>query len=114
MNKKILVIEDNVAEAIYAQAELAKAGLKEFRAVTTLSEGLESIQEYDAVLSDLFFPAGNEPREKYSQRFLPLYEQYKQGRFSKLEDNSLVLRAVQVGAEIFGVTPQEYVNEYMA
>ena len=35
MNNKILVIEDNVAEAIYAQAELARAGYREF-SVTTI------------------------------------------------------------------------------
>lgn len=114
MDKKILIIEDNVAEAIYAQAELAKGGFRNFRAVTTLSDGLNAMPEYNAVLSDLFFPAGDEPTERYSQRFLPLYEQHKQTRFPKLKgDDFVVLRAVQAVADVFGVTPQEYVNNVM-
>jgi len=114
MEKKILVIEDNVAEAIYAQAELANAGFRDFRAVITLSEGLDVMPTYDAVLSDLFFPAGGESTEKYSQRFLPLYEEYKQKRFPELRQDNVVLRAVQACAEVFGVTPQEYINDYMS
>ena len=111
---KMLIVEDNVAEAIYAQAELAKAGFRNFTAVTSLSEGLEEMHKYNAVLSDLFFPAGNKPIEQYTQRFLPLYEQFKQKRFPKLGQESMVLRAVQACAEIFGVTPQVYVNDFMA
>lgn len=113
MNNRILIIEDDIAEAIYAQVELAKAGFRDFRAVTTLSDSLEAMSEYDAVLSDLFFPVGNESAEKYIRRFLPLYEQYKQKRFSKLEQSNSVLRAVQACAELFRVTPQEYVNDFM-
>jgi CheY-like chemotaxis protein len=114
MDKKVLVIEDDTAEAIYAQTELARAGFEGFRAVTTLSEGLEVMPEYDAVLSDLFFPAGSESTEKYSQRFSPLYEQYKQKRFQEIEESGPVLRAVQACAEAFDVTPHEYVNKFMA
>ena len=110
--KSVLVIEDNIAEAIYAEAELVGAGIEYFRAVTTLADGLEAIPEYDAVLSDLFFPAGNVSTEQYSQRFLPLYEQFKQTRFQKLGQN-VVLRAVEQCAETFGLTSQEYVEDFM-
>jgi hypothetical protein len=111
---KVLIIEDNVPEAIYAQAELAKAGIKDFKAVTTLSEGLESITEYDALLSDLFFPVGNESSEKYIQRFLPVYEDYKQKSFQKInnEDNE-ILRVIQHCAKTFEMTPKEYVDQFI-
>jgi len=113
LEKKILVIEDNIAESISAQTELARMGFRDFLAVTTLSEGLEIMLKYDAVLSDLFFPAGNEPTEKYAQRFLPSYDQYQKRKFPKLEKDSIVLRAVQACAEVFEVTPQEYIENYM-
>ncbi len=112
--KKVLVIEDNIAEAIYAQLELTKAGCKEFRAVTTLSEGLDIMHQYGAVLSDLFFPAGNVPTGQYVQYFLPFYVRYKEKRFEKIRDDNVVLRAVKACAEVFEVTPQEYVNTVMA
>src|SRR3989338_5239944 len=111
--KKILVIEDNTAEAIYAQAELAKAVFTDFQAVTTLSEGLEAMPGYEALLTDLFFPAGNLPVEPYSQRFLPIYQAYGERRF-KTKGHDVVLRAVKQCADVFGVTPQEYVEDFMA
>ena len=49
MDKKILIIEDDIAEAIYAQAEVARAGSRNFRAVTTLSEGLSLMPGYEAL-----------------------------------------------------------------
>ena len=110
MIQKILIIEDNTAEAIYAQAELAKAGLRDFRTVTTLSEGLEAMPQYDAVLSDLFFPAGNISTEQYSQRFLPLYEQFKQRSFPNLGKDNAVLGAVQACADAFSITPQAWID----
>ena len=113
MTKSVLVIEDNVAEAIYAQAELAKAGCKNFRAVMTLSEGLVAMPQYGAVLSDLFFPAGNSSTGQYSQRFLPLYEQFKQRRFPKLREDNPVSRAVEACAKVFGVAPREYVENVL-
>ena len=113
MDKKVLIIEDNTAEAIYAQVELAKAGFRDFRAVTTLSEGLDAMPQYNGVLSDLFFPSGDLPTEPYIQRFLPFYQTYSKRRFPKKEQDS-VLRAVQQCAETFGVTPQEYVEMFMA
>lgn len=105
--EKILVIEDNVAEAINAQTELARAGFREFTAVQTLSEGLEQIQRYNGVLSDLFFPAGNTPTKQYSERFLPLYEAYKERRFKEIKDGP-IKKAVEQVSGIFGVTPKEY------
>jgi len=111
--KKILVIEDNTAEAIYAQAELARAGFTDFQAVTTLSEGLEAMPGYEALLTDLFFHAGCLPTEPYTQRFLPIYHAYGERRF-KTKGRDVVLRAVKQCAETFGVTPHEYVEDFMA
>jgi hypothetical protein len=113
MINKVLVIEDNVSEAIYAQTELAKAGIMDFKAVTTLKEGLSILPKYDAVLTDLFFPAGNIPIEQYIQKFLPLYEQFKNKRFPEMTGNNVVLSAIQSCAKVFGVTPEEYVNDYI-
>jgi hypothetical protein len=109
---KILIIEDNIAEAGYAQTELVKAGFKYFKAVTNLSEGLKAMPKYDAVLSDLFFPVGNVSAEQYSQRFLPLYDQFKQRRFEKMEDNKMLHTILDKAKEV-GVTPQEYVENIM-
>jgi hypothetical protein len=113
MDKKILIIEDNIAEAIYAQAELAKAGIKDFKAVTTLSEGLESMTKYDALLSDLFFPVGNESTEKYIQRFLPVYEGYKQRKFPKISGDNVILKAIESCAKVLEITPKEYVEDFL-
>ncbi len=110
--KDVLIIEDNVAEVIYAQAELTAIGL-DFRAVTNLSEGLTAMPEYDAVLSDLFFPAGNISTEPYVQRFLPLYENFKRQRFPKL-GQSAVLNAVKQCADTFGIPANDYVENVMA
>ena len=112
--EKILIIEDNAAESACAQSELEKAGFKEVKTVTNLSDGLETMSQYSAVLSDLFFPAGNTPTEQYSQRFLPSYEQFKQRRFPKIDKDNPILRAIDVCAKIFGMTPQEYVENVVA
>lgn len=112
--REVLVIEDNLIEAINAQTELARAGIEDFRSVTTLSEGLEAMSHFDGVLSDLFFPVGNASDEQYIQRFLPLYEQFKSQRFKKRPSDDVILRAVKACAKAFEVTPEEYVENVMA
>ncbi|MBI4453117.1 response regulator [Candidatus Woesearchaeota archaeon] len=112
--EKILIIEDNAEEAACAQSELEKAGFKDVKTVTNLSDGLDAMPQYGAVLSDLFFPAGNTQTEQYSQRFLPFYEQFKQIRFPKIGKEDSVLGAIEVCAETFGMTPQEYVDNVLA
>lgn len=113
MEKKILVIENNVEEKTRIHSELDLAGIENFWIASTLSEGLYLMPRYDALLSDLFFPAGSKSSEKYSRRFFPLYEQYKKKFEETLKDN-LILEAIQSSAAALGVTPQDYVNEYMA
>ena len=68
---------------------------------------------YNGVLSDLFFPAGNSTRQ-YAERFLPLYEKYKERRFEKTREDNVVLRAVQACADAFGMTTQEYIDTIMS
>ncbi len=114
MAHELLIVEDNVAEAIYAQAEAAKAGFKEFTLATNLEEALKAIPTSGAVTSDLFFPAGNISTEVYSKRFLPFYEDYKTRRFLGARKDTIVLRAVEACAECFGVTPSQYIEDYMA
>ena len=111
MPKKVLIIEDNAVEAKHAQEELAKAGIKYSKAVSTLSEGLEAMPNYDALLSDLFFPAGSVSTEQYVKKFLPLYEQFAQ-RIIGAE--ATVLRAVKQVATTFGMTPRDYVDKVMS
>lgn len=110
---RVLLIEDNASESIYAQAELAKAGYRNFATADTLTAAKELIPRYDAVLSDLFFPIGIEDPKPIVGRFLPLYESYAQRRFSEEKGLGIVRRAVEGCAEVFGVDPQQYVDEFM-
>jgi CheY-like chemotaxis protein len=105
---KILLIEDNEAQAEYAQIALADAGL-ESTTVVTLSEALDVMPEYDAVLSDLFFPAGM-PTEEFSELFSPLYAEFKEQRYS----GGMVGRAVQQCASLFGMTSHDYIENVIA
>ena len=113
-DQKLLIIEDNVAEAIYAQAEAAKAGFKDFVAVTNLADAQRYLPEAQLVASDLFFGAGNTQVTGFSERIAPLYQKFKETRFQKTKGLDVVLRAVEGCAETFGVTPQVYVEEFMA
>lgn len=113
-NKKILIVEDNIAEAIHAQAAVVRAGYTDCRAVTNLHESLEILPMYDFVLSDLFFPSGTQDTQSYSARFSPLYASFKERRFPLLDKRvDVVKRAVAAAAELFEVTPQEYVEKIM-
>lgn len=112
ISSRILIIEDNKAELDYASSVISTEGFQDFIAVTNLCAGLRYLPSCDAVLSDLFFPAGKESTEEFAKRFIREYEKYRAGRFKKIEDNP-VLRAVQQVAEVFGVTPEKYVSEIM-
>lgn len=115
-NKKLLIVEDNVAEAIYAQGDAIKAGFKDLVVATNLAEALEYLPKAQLVASDLFFPAGNIPAEqmqKYIQRFLPLYSAYKERSCMTDLKNNPTRKAIEKCAEVFGVTPQEYLDNYM-
>ena len=111
--EKILVIEDNHTEALYAQTALGSAGFNEVEVAPNLSMGLKELPNYHAVLTDLFFPAGEISTEQYSQRFLPFYERFKQSRFPR-QNGGIVLAAVRTVAETFGMAPQGYVENVVA
>lgn len=108
---KLLVIEDNVAETIHVQTELERAGISDYKTIATLSEGLELMPEYNLVLSDLFFPAGDVSIEEYSQRFMPLYEEFKQRKF--MTNKTVLKKAIEQCARTFDVTPHDYIEKYM-
>jgi hypothetical protein len=110
---QLLIVEDRIEEAIYAQGEAAKAGYTELLVATDLETALKYLPSADRVATDLFFPAGNVSTTDFSKRILPLYEDFKRSRFSKQEGSQVVLRAVCACAEMFGITPKEYVEIYM-
>lgn len=109
---KILVIEDNIEERLAAEKALAEAGHTEFKSVETLADGLALMPQFDAVLSDLFFPAGDEPTEKYIQRFLPVYETYKRERFFEKKDSALKDHIYSL-AKVLDYTPEQYLYEFI-
>lgn len=111
-NKKILIVEDNVAEAIYAQAEVAKAGFRDFTVSTNLESALYELgnKNYDFVLSDLFFPSGNNDNTRYIEKFLPVYESYKDRRFEKINESGPISYAVKACCEALKITPEEYLK----
>ncbi len=112
---ELLIVEDNVAEAIWAQAEAAKVGLRNFLVAQDLDQALTYLEkEPKYLVSDLFFPAGNINVQPYIERFLPIYEAFQNRRFKEIKEESPVYRAVSVCAEVFGVTPEEYVEKVMA
>ncbi|MBP7708567.1 hypothetical protein KA107_02685 [Candidatus Pacearchaeota archaeon] len=113
-NQKLLIVEDKADEAIFARDHAISAGFKEVTLATTLEEAQKYLPGAQAVVSDLFFPAGNVSTETYVQRFLPLYEGFKQRRFQKTDGNNIVLRVIQGCAETFGITPEKYVEEFIA
>lgn len=113
MKNKVLVIEDNQNEALFARMQLSSAGFKVFKVVSNLSYALEELPNYDLVLSDLFFPAGEIDATPYISRFLPHYESFKQRRFKDIAGDNIVLKAVHAAAELVGATPEEYVNNWM-
>ncbi|USN45008.1 MAG: hypothetical protein H6502_03005 [Candidatus Woesearchaeota archaeon] len=114
MDEKILIIEDDIAEAIYAQADAARAGYRLWAVATNLAEGLDRMADADLVLSDLFFPSGQDSVDAHVQRFLPFYERHKERRFALDSGAQIVLRAVEACAELFGMTPTQYVEEFMS
>ena len=110
---KLLIVEDNVAESINAQTEAFSLGFREVSTATNLSEAQRYLPQVQAVASDLFFPAGEVSTDQYVQRFSLIYEAFKKRRFTPIEKDNIVLRALEHNAEIFGVTPKRYVEEIM-
>ena len=108
MTGKILIVEDNVAEAINAQTELARVGFRDFMAVTNLSEALNVLPEYNCVLTDLFFPVGSTSAQPYIERFFPIYERFKDERFKKTNRDSPIARAIEQVTGVLGMTPDDY------
>lgn len=117
MDKKILIVEDRVDEAVYARTEIAKAGDNVIMVANTLEEALKQLEARPTiVLSDLFFPLGNLNIADYVRRILPHYERHEQIRYPVIDDREQdVLRiAVKQVADLFGVTPEVCVEEVLA
>lgn len=112
-NKKLLIVEDNVSEAILAQGDAIQAGVTDLVVATNLSDALSYLPKAGMVVTDLFFPAGSAQTDQYIQRFLPMYESFKASRFKKIDTDNIVYRAVEQVAKLFDVTPQKYVEEIM-
>jgi len=111
---KLLIIEDNTAEAIWAQHDAIKAGIRDFFVATNLSDALKYLPQVDAVVSDLFFPAGSTATDQYIQRFLPYYESFKEDTFTKIGKDDPIYLVMEEASSLLGITPQRYVEEIMA
>ena len=112
-NADLLIVEDNIAEAIYAQGDAIKAGYKNLLVATDLETAQNYLPHADRVATDLFFPAGNVSVTDFSKRILPLYENFKKTNFSE-KASGVVLASLEQCAELFSITPKEYVEKFMA
>ena len=115
-NKKILIVEDNIAEAIYAQSDVARAGFRDISVSQNLESALNVLEreKYDYILSDLFFPIGNTNKDKYISEIVPLYETYADRRFTKITDeDNVIKRTCEHIAKSFGITVEEYLEKLL-
>jgi hypothetical protein len=110
---ELLIVEDNIAEAIYAQGDAIKAGYRELLVATDLETALHYLPQVDRVATDLFFPAGNVNTSDFSGRILPLYEKFKKERFTADKGSGCVLAAIEQCAKLFQVSPEEYVTNIL-
>ena len=117
---RILLIEDDEKHYNDATEELLRKRNDEIGAFIR-AESLSDFEklfgdgghnQYDAVLTDLFFPAGDMDAAPLVQRFLPHYESYKAKRFPEIKDN-VVLSAVENVSSLMGVGPGEYVENVL-
>ncbi len=108
---ELLIVEDNVAEAIYAQTEAARLGLRNFVVAQDLGQAFEMLERDPKYLvSDLFFPAGNIDVQLYVNRFLPAYEAFGNQRFSTKQRNTINEVAEKV-AGILGISVEDYADK---
>ncbi len=120
-NKKLLIVEDNVAEAIYAQAEAVKVGFRNIQLVQTLGKFYEVLnykRNFDYILTDLFFPLGEVISEftisDYLLNVTQFYDSYADKIFRKIDKNSSpVLGAVNTVSDVMGISPLTYVSEVL-
>jgi len=110
----LLIVEDKLEEAELARETAKKSGFETIVIAHTLQEAQQYLPEAQRVASDLFFPAGDISTQQYIQRFLPIYEAYRERRFKHISKDSPVLAAVESCAKLFGITPEDYVENFMA
>jgi len=119
MMKKLLIIEDTPEETQYARDVALRAGYVDITVVSTLSDALETMHNYDIVLSDMFFPAGSMPTEQYSTRFMPYYEadlesRRRYGEFQPIvQEGDVRMQALERNSRMLGITPLEFIERYM-
>lgn len=114
MNSDLLIVEDRLDEAQLAKETAKNSGFENIVVAHTLQEAQRYLPETQRVASDLFFPAGDISTQQYVQRFLPLYEAHKNKRFKQVSKDSPVRASVESCAELFGLTPEDYVEKFMA
>ena len=110
--RRLLIVEDNPQESREAVNRAVVLGIENVTTASNLKGALSQIEDADMIASDLFFPAGNVDTKVYSNRFMPLYEQYERVRFPS-QEGGVVLRALEQVSGVFGVTPREYVEKVM-
>lgn len=110
--ESLLIVEDNPEELIAAQEAAKAGGFTRVVLAKTLAEAraiLEGSDRPDAVLSDLFFPAGDEElATRVRDGLLPSYEKMLAGR---MRSNPILHVLVQLG-EPNGQSPREVMDGF--
>jgi len=112
-DKRLLIVEDNVSEAIYAQTAAAAQGFRDIVVATNLEEAYKYLPQVGAVATDLFFPNGSINVDAYVKRLLPLYVAHAQQQRKLPSGHPTILRAIENTSRVFGMTPEQY-TENMA
>lgn len=111
---ELLIVEDRVDEAIYAQRDAFVNGFRDMRIASNLEDALNLMQlgpKY--IVSDLFYSLGNLEKEVYVSRLLPIYEDYesKYKRLIENKEDNVLYKVIHQMAEVFDVSPEKYVRE---
>lgn len=110
MENKLLIVEDKVDEAIWAQHDAVKAGFREIVVATTLEQAQRYLPEVQRVATDLFFSLGNVDPARYIAEVLPLYENYLKS-FRKIPNNPVALAINQITTRPEGMSKEQFFEE---
>lgn len=109
--ESLLIVEDNPEELAVAQEAAKAGGFTRVVLAKTLAEAraiLEGPDRPDAVLSDLFFPAGDEELAmQIRDNLLPSYEKMLERRRDPSRDSNLVFNTLLYIAKEFEISPRE-------
>ncbi len=113
LEQKLLIVEDKVDEAIWAQHDAVKAGFKDIVVATNLEEAQRYLPNVQRVATDLFFPLGNvvDPA-RYIAEVLPLYERYLRS-FKRIPDNPIARAIAQLVIRPENMSKEQFFEEQL-